>query len=254
MPALAPGAPSHRHGRHRGRGRTAAARRGRRRVRARRPRHRPPHRGPPAGGVLVRTSRRRGPARPPPPTGRDGPRAAAAIDILNALEPTVATTTGTSLRALLAGSERLPADPEGLRLVGRALQLALTAWWRSAGITPATVIGVGEGRWAAAHAAGRIGTDQALAANSAGTDGSVLPLHLCEDAREAAALAARLAASKRHVHLDLGAATPLPTALGQLHCQGVPVDWAGLHPLGARHAELPHYPWQHKSYWWGRTR
>ncbi|MFD6966971.1 beta-ketoacyl synthase N-terminal-like domain-containing protein [Streptomyces sp. NPDC059949] len=195
-----------------------------------------------------------------PPAGTD-PRAGAAIDVLNALnalEPTVATTTGTSLRALLAGSERLPADPEGLRLVGRALQLALTAWWRSAGITPATVIGVGEGRWAAAHAAGRIGTDQALAANSAdpaaaGTDGSVLPLHLCDDAREAAALAARLAASKRHVHLELGAATPLPTALGQLHCQGVPVDWAGLHPLGARFAELPRYPWQHKSYWWGRT-
>ncbi|MDN5898489.1 MAG: type I polyketide synthase [Brachybacterium sp.] len=38
-------------------------------------------------------------------------------------------------------------------------------------------------------------------------------------------------------------------SLGQLHCHGVDVDFAALHPDGGRLVKLPTYPWQLKRYW-----
>lgn len=183
-----------------------------------------------------------------------GPGLATAV---GALEPVVAEATGTSLRALLAGTERLPTDPARLRATTRALQLALTAWWRSLGITPGAVVAVGEGQWAAAEAAGRLSPEQALggrdfAAYADQGSGSV-PLHLCGDATEGDTVAAALLAGGRRVLLDTAdASVALPAALGRLHCHGVPVEWDRVHP-DARFTDLPTYPWQHRSYWWRGT-
>ena len=39
------------------------------------------------------------------------------------------------------------------------------------------------------------------------------------------------------------------TALAQLHCVGVPVDWSSVMPGRRRVEPLPTYPWQHQRYW-----
>ncbi|WP_326563607.1 non-ribosomal peptide synthetase/type I polyketide synthase [Micromonospora peucetia] len=48
---------------------------------------------------------------------------------------------------------------------------------------------------------------------------------------------------------DLGPADGLWRALAELHCAGVPVDWAAVAGDGAHRVPLPTYPFQHRTYW-----
>ena len=63
----------------------------------------------------------------------------------------------TSVAPNAAGNRRQHAQSALL-----AVQLALTAWWRSAGVTPDVVVGAGAGELAAACAAGILSAEEAL--------------------------------------------------------------------------------------------
>src|SRR5205807_7725809 len=43
--------------------------------------------------------------------------------------------------------------------------------------------------------------------------------------------------------------TTLLAALGRLYTGGHPVNWASVHPPGARFVRLPRYPWQRQRHW-----
>ena len=62
-------------------------------------------------------------------------------------------------------------DPAWARPALLALQLALTAWWRSVGIAPDVVVGQGQGELAAASAAGILTAEEVLQLVIPGGDG-----------------------------------------------------------------------------------
>jgi acyl transferase domain-containing protein/acyl carrier protein len=68
---------------------------------------------------------------------------------------------GCSLATVLSEAARWN-DPAWARPALLALQLALTAWWRSVGIAPDVVVGQGQGELAAAAAAGILTVDEVL--------------------------------------------------------------------------------------------
>jgi acyl transferase domain-containing protein/NADPH:quinone reductase-like Zn-dependent oxidoreductase/NADP-dependent 3-hydroxy acid dehydrogenase YdfG/acyl carrier protein len=41
----------------------------------------------------------------------------------------------------------------------------------------------------------------------------------------------------------------LRASIGQLYCDGYPLDWHPVNPAGGRRVTLPTYPWQHQTYW-----
>ncbi|KAI9774066.1 MAG: Type I Iterative PKS [Geoglossum simile] len=43
-------------------------------------------------------------------------------------------------------------------------------------------------------------------------------------------------------------------ATGQLHCNGVPIDFAALYPGGEVSTDLPPYPWRHDTRYWNESR
>ncbi|MBV9507110.1 MAG: SDR family NAD(P)-dependent oxidoreductase [Acidobacteriia bacterium] len=134
----------------------------------------------------------------------------------------------TGLRALAEE----PAFAQAVECCGpvgnlRALQIGLTALWRSWGIVPAATIGHGTGEKIAPAPGAitlEIGPDAVLA-NASSVP--VLP-SLCHgrDALET-----------------------LLASLGALYVRGAQVNWEALEEPGARFVPLPSYPWQHRSYW-----
>jgi amino acid adenylation domain-containing protein len=162
-----------------------------------------------------------------------------------------------------------------------ALQLALTAWWQSAGVTPDVVLGFGTSELAAACAAGILTHEDALrmAAGGelpqnaalqsaklpfvssvdgkahAGTDVGPAHWQAClqgMENREAAAAALEQRGVDFCLSLGGNAADTLRSSvetLAQLYAGGVDLKWSPLLPPDARYVRLPTYPWQRQRLW-----
>jgi len=152
-------------------------------------------------------------------------------------------------------------------------QLAMTLWWRRAGVTPDVALGRGAGELAAAFAAGVFTLEQALQLVADGTTPevkpAVLPLissvdgrsHLGGDLDAAhwqACLAGRadgwqkalelLDQRKADVRLEMSPSSLRERVLASLYAAGAAVAWRRIAPKG-RCVRAPTYPWQRQRLW-----
>ena len=163
-----------------------------------------------------------------------------------------------------------------------ALQLALAAWWRQAGLRPRVAAGEGVGELAAAAMAGILSPEDALrlAAASAGGDvgqavarlshrqaslpflsvadgrlyrGGELPtdhwLDCLEGGGDRNAAMASLADGRPDLWLHVGGEEGMAGALARIYAAGAAIDWSGIVPPGIAPVRLPTYPWQRQRLW-----
>jgi acyl transferase domain-containing protein len=124
--------------------------------------------------------------------------------LLETVDAALRRVAGWSLATALKEPSR-GEDPARARTALLGLQWALTAWWRSMGVTPQVVVGEGTGELAAACAAGILEFDDALrvAAGGVGRNRSAA----ADSVRSKPATLPFLSSVDRQVHLgpDLGA-------------------------------------------------
>jgi acyl transferase domain-containing protein len=196
--------------------------------------------------------------------------------------------TGWSVAAVLRGEPGAP-SPDGPGVAGPALfavTVSLAALWRSAGIEPAAVIGIGPGEIAAAHLAGALPLAAAAAAAAraetgtapdvAGSRASAIPVFCALDSVPGLAVAGPtvfievspdpvLAAKIRDALDGAGGQGPAATVTGTVgdegglrsflanlavvYVGGTPVDWSAVFAGSRRRIGLPTYAFQRQRFW-----